>query len=46
MTRYEWLEMWEAIKSIESQAKLNRIAYKRDINLIKDKIQSVIGQME
>lgn len=51
LTRAEWEEMWESIKSIESDAKiLSSRAIKKsiliEVEFIKKQIQQVIGQME
>lgn len=46
LTKEQWIEMWEAIKRIEYQAKENRIALRKDREVIKQMIQSVIGKME
>lgn len=51
LTRAQWVEMWESIKSIEADAKiLNSKVVKKsildEVQRIKEQIQSVIGQME
>lgn len=56
LTRTEWIEMWENIKTIEKELEdivwcdsLSCNKYnetKPNVKFIKDKIQQVIGQME
>lgn len=54
LTRDEWCKMWESVKTIEhlfmndshlSKAKIE-IRVQRELDKIKQQIQSVIGQME
>lgn len=51
LTRAQWAEMWESVKSIEFDAALlqSNVVKKSimiEVNKIKEQIQSVIGQME
>jgi len=50
LTKEEWVEMWQCVKTIES-INVSRISSKKDVikdevNKMKKLIQSVIGQME
>lgn len=50
LTRDEWTKMWVSIKKIELEVREEKAFLydflEKDIKLIKDKIQQVIGQME
>lgn len=51
LTRDEWIQMWYSIKRIEGYIdfkppSLNKNGIQKDVELIKEKIQSVVGQME
>lgn len=47
LTRNEWLEMWKAIKHIETEVRMEyHPNIGKQLELIKVKIQKVIGQME
>lgn len=55
LTRNEWVEMWESVKTIEDRIRLiprirsmdcPRTEIEIQVNKIKKQIQSVIGQME
>lgn len=52
LTRAEWEEMWKSIKRLENLVEFHvrfgrpRIEALREVEKIKQQIQSVIGQME
>jgi len=53
LSHQEWKQMWEAIRAIEDSVKtfnsMNMLKVRiieKEINFIKDKIESVVGQME
>jgi NRPS condensation-like uncharacterized protein len=51
LSRDEWAKMWESIKYIEQQCQMIRLprtkaTVLKEVQFIKEKIQSVVGQME
>lgn len=51
LTRNDWVELWEDVKLLEKELKTNltsydKSVYKHIIYRTKQKIESVIGQME